>query len=377
MSTLPPELLRKIAKTAHPETTRSIKRLSRFLETFITSTDLQTAEACWRLGKEPVNKCLFWAVRNSFLKIASTLLSSFGASANEVPDSKSRLTQRDKDIALVWAAESGSPEIVTILIAYNADMHAARDDSAEKDICETIYSHKRSLGIHMVNEWAYPLAVAAAAGDVSIVSLFLEAGANVVAGNGDALYAAAVSGHLTVVSILLKAGATIWDDVVRVAAEYGHHSIQALSYALLGAVEKGHSPIVALLLTSGANVHAIDDSALETAAQSGYDLIVELLLNAGADVHAKDGLALKLAAQYGHDAIVERLLNAGADVQDYIDYAMVFAAGRGHELVVARLLRAGANVDAMNNGALRWAMRSGHSNVVAMLVAAGADMNVL
>lgn len=118
MTTLLPELLRTVAKTAHPETTRNIKRLNQFLNNLIIKTDLAVAEACWRLGKDPANECLFWAVRNGFAKVVSALLIfSQGETTNESPDVKNLIIQRDKDAALLWAAGLGFTEVVSALLA--------------------------------------------------------------------------------------------------------------------------------------------------------------------------------------------------------------------------------------------------------------------
>src|SRR5688572_20993311 len=103
MSTIPPELVRSVAGIAHPDTTRTIKHLNRYLSFLITRTDLQMAEMRWRLGTGNPGACFFWAIRNGLLKIVTLLLASFptSTSISECIDPIHR------DTALAWAAWLG------------------------------------------------------------------------------------------------------------------------------------------------------------------------------------------------------------------------------------------------------------------------------
>lgn len=204
MSTLPPELLREVAKISDPKTARKIKCLNRFLKNLITNTDLQLGETRWRLGKYPAGECLFWAVRNELSKIVSDMLSSF-----EVPIGNLQITQREKDTALVWAAGLGFAEIVALLLMHKADVNAARNADTARSISATIRYHMGRVGPIEVKNGVYPLTVAAFSGHVNVVTLLLEAGAQINADEGGALCFAAENGHHSVVSVLLKSGARI------------------------------------------------------------------------------------------------------------------------------------------------------------------------
>lgn len=188
MSTLPLELVRAIANTAHPASTRKFKRLNRFCNALITDTDLQIAEACWRLGIKPARECLFWAVRNGFLRIVSELLPKFSEKGRETDfETGVKITSRDKDVALVWASALGFAEIVSVLLAADADVHGAPNQEAEDNIRGTISAFMGSAGTSNLSWYAYPLSAAAYHGHTSVVLLLLEAGAEMDANDGQAL----------------------------------------------------------------------------------------------------------------------------------------------------------------------------------------------
>jgi len=113
--------------------------------------------------------------------------------------------------ALYWAATQGHAEILSRLLAADANVHANNDAT---------------------------LRYAAASGHAEIVNLLLAADADVHAHDDEALRWAAVSGHVEIVSRLLVAGADI------------HANDDA---ALCRAARKGHAEVVNRLLAAGAD----------------------------------------------------------------------------------------------------------------------------
>ena len=155
-----------------------------------------------------------------------------------------------------------------------------------------------------------PMYVAAERGNLEVVGLLLEAGADQNAARQDgktAVMAAAQHGHFEVVRLLLEAGAD------QNAAETTELT------ALMFAAANGSLEVVRLLLEAGADQNAANEcggTALMAAAANGHLEVVRLLLEAGADKNAamSDGAtSLFLAACFSHLEVVRLLLEAGAD----------------------------------------------------------------
>ena len=208
--------------------------------------------------------------------------------------------------ALTYASENGHLDVVKVLLAYGADVHA--------------------------NNGA--LWLASRGGHLAVVEVLLARGANVHADNDRALSGASRNGHLAVVEVLLAHGADVHADD---------------DCALRAASASGNAAVVQVLLAHGADVHANDDEALVKASGNGHLAVVEVLLAHGADVHARDyrGMtALTAACRNDEFAIMGVLLAAGADVDARDEAALTRAYKLGHlapfAVVVEALARAGA-----------------------------------
>lgn len=153
---------------------------------------------------------------------------------------------------------------------------------------------------------------AAAIRDVNAVVDAIKNGVNINAFGSDentALYIAANLGHLVIVSILVEAGADLEigresDSTTPLMAAAG---TLGLAKSKFGSpeMEKNLLEIIALLLKAGANVNAKTTegwNALEAAANSGSIEAVQLLLSAGADVNSRDnwGDTAKLSPHLTH-----------------------------------------------------------------------------
>lgn len=77
MTTLPPELIRLVARVAHPIPARKLKLLNHFLESLISKLDLEIGEARYRIITSSPKLCLYWAARNGLSQITTLLLLSF------------------------------------------------------------------------------------------------------------------------------------------------------------------------------------------------------------------------------------------------------------------------------------------------------------
>ena len=172
-----------------------------------------------------------------------------------------------------------------------------------------------------------PLKWAVRTGNVSKVEKQIDEGADVderyrVFGE-TALHLAALGGNLQIVTLLIEAGA----------------NIDAIGYSytpLMIAAEAGDVEMVRLLIKSGANVNISNyyendelfkpNTALMAASSNGHSEVAQLLIEAGADVHYRDNkgdTALEWTLSWGgtlesddHRKMLETaviLVQAGAD----------------------------------------------------------------
>jgi ankyrin repeat protein len=252
-------------------------------------------------------------------------------------------------------------------------------------------------------------------GDLTAVKLFLSAGMNPNATDGEgstALMHSAYKGHTSVVAILLKAGADVNQrkgshtallsaasgghiDTVRVLLGKGPDA-EAINDAFVEAVRTRHHDIVRLLANRGAKVSQVGSVAMMVVAADGWgdeevSDSVKFVLDLGADPNGKDKegwTALLQAADSGYPSAARLLLDRGADVNAKCSCPGILDGGwtplmlaikvRSHE-VVETLLDRRADVNQRNNRgetALILAAYDGDMRVFQRLLDTGADVHV-
>jgi ankyrin repeat protein/tetratricopeptide (TPR) repeat protein len=255
-------------------------------------------------------------------------------------------------------------------------------------------------------DYAHPLDLAAAVGDLTQVMELIDKGADVNAKNPGGFTAikwAVVQNQAAIVDQLIAAGADMGSALMEATALGQTEIVDMLinkdvdvnarakgeNTALHFAVMESHREVVELLIAAGADIDASNKSGrtpLHLAAfLSGDASIVEMLVTAGADVNAKsddEKTALHFAAHKGEPVIIELLIAAGADVNvrdDGGSSPLMVAAITARTSVVRLLIEAGADVDAKNYknkwAALHLAIQGGGSDIVEQLIAADADLN--
>ncbi|MBE9535482.1 MAG: ankyrin repeat domain-containing protein [Proteobacteria bacterium] len=219
------------------------------------------------------------------------------------------------------------------------------------------------------NDGKTPLYRAAENGDLTGVKRLLDdecVNVNEKASwDSTALSAATWTGNIEIVKLLLEEGAD-----------------PRIGNPIVGAAHSGQVSMIELLLTNGATVSMKEYalSPLQAAILEGHIAIVRLLLYAGADVNVK-GLwhhtPLQDAVEKRHTEIMRLLLAAGADAKQK---GLLHEAMHEDELEIVKLLLehgADVNVDFNGETVLNHAVREGKVEAIKILLNAGANPNML
>ena len=224
--------------------------------------------------------------------------------------------------ALMEAVHHRHLDLVRVLLDHGAD--PGLEDSTKSSSITYALIKSRSWEVHFDvpdPEPAYLERLLAAGGqlglreavllgDLGLVRVRLDEGADIDAGNhsdlGSALTIAALHGHLEIVRLLLDRGADI-----ETTDDLGQR-------ALKRAAGYGRVEVARLLLDRGAYIDAIDwidEDALGEAAEKGYHDVVRLLLDRGARIRV--ATAFRLHDEDRLRALLDDWLRDGGEIDEF------------------------------------------------------------
>ncbi|KAJ4425834.1 hypothetical protein ANN_27460 [Periplaneta americana] len=280
---------------------------------------------------------------------------------------KMRLETKDSDYKtpLSWAAYKGDLEMVSLLVEKGAD-------------------------VNVYDAWKLtPLYYAITGCHLNVVQFLIENGADVNAcnNNGDSpITVAAEQGNVDVVKLLMDKGAD-----VNACNNFGASVIFSAKRGvgespIFAAAKAGNVDVVRFLMDKGADVNACNDfgqSLIFAAVKGGSVHIMRLLLDKGCDLKACNDIGespIFAAAKRGNVDIVRLLMDKGADVNacNNSRESPIFAAARGGNVDIVRLIMdKGADVNACNNSRespIFAAARGGNVDIVRLMMDKGADV---
>jgi cytohesin len=305
------------------------------------------------------------------------------------------------DRSLHYAAEAGSAEIVTLLVAGGLDVNSrtSGDDTAlhkaaehgQVKTVEALVALKADVNVHGY-QGNTPLHLAVEKGKSAVVALLLAKGADANRLNEAGrtpLAIAANRGDIDSMKALVNAKAEIGHSLHVVLDNSDSCRVRDARRQC----EAQHEAAARILLDGGADVSLRDSDGrqpLHLAAAAGLTETVALLLELGAPLTTADrreyggNPPLQLAAERGHVEVVRRLIAAKApvDQQDRSGRTALYrAVSEKHTAVVELLLRAGADPHLANdysgsfyNTPLEKAA-AGPPEILALLLESGADPN--
>ncbi|KAF7557397.1 hypothetical protein G7Z17_g636 [Cylindrodendrum hubeiense] len=354
--------------------------------------------------------CPLWqAVNFNNIELVRLLIEA-GADVNNI--------MMGQSCALQEATEQQNPRMVNLLLKAGADVNIPLSDKHKVIRTQSWRTFKISKDSTLLHALCTPLYIAASLEDEEMVRLILKANANVDGvwfsdvtvdenlddvfdfvdldaqgmGTRTPLHESARNGDVTMIKLLLDAGAN-----PNVPSITGLTSLQSISsiHESWTYTSPGRLKMAQFLLRQGADVNAPPSrnwsgmTALQAAISSNDMSLVSLFLERGAHVNAAScrrggRTALQASAENGSMDLVNMLIDMGglinADAAEFNGLTCLQAAASSKNLaLINMLLLLGANVNApaseVGQTALQAAAESQHIHTVKRLLDVGADVN--
>ena len=216
------------------------------------------------------------------------------------------------------------------------------------------------------------LEIAAATGRIDIVNFLIDNGAE-AKNNANALRAAIEGGNIEIVKLFIEAGANQAED----------EDNDLITNNLMARKGRIYSVVFEDIINSGDNINQeYWDTFLERAVRSGNIDIVQLFIDSGAEVKENHN-ALRAAVAGGYVEMAQLLVEHGAEIaqkrKPASDPLLTLAAKAGHIDMVQFLIQSKkVEVNEKNaSSVLAKTIEAGHIDVAKVLIDAGADINFM
>ena len=336
-----------------------------------------------------VDETLLKAARlGDYIKVRQVLAN--GANPN--------FSDRNGVTPLLAAAHRGSSATLKMLLAADAEVNFVPSGLRQFALSKSHAPLNELELMESASRGETALNAAVRQGHVAEAYYLLSHGAMIALANrhGEApLFVAVAAGNLEMVKMLLERGAdpnSVEQDNRRNRLALAKHAMGKNS-VLITAVQKGYLDVSKLLVEAGADVDYrgfMGKTAVYVAVENGRRQQLEYLLDQKANVNITSlaGISpLMEAAKFGNRHLVADLLGSAASVnaieRPELGYAretqggsssgmtaLMFAARNGHDTVVDQLLRAGAEANIHNSSgedAMAIASAAGYDRIVGML----------
>lgn len=229
-------------------------------------------------------------------------------------------TQALRDDALLSAVRWDRVKVVKVLLELGADRHASRALVYAVDIGQSaIVKLFVEKGIATQPSLGDSLLFATCRNHVDVAEVLLEGGADF---NDTVVLLATLKGCTTVLNLMLEReavqelrdrallSASLKGDlaVVKVLLDLGANVHATDNAALIAAADEGHVDVVRALLDSGADIHANHDSALVAAVVRTQIGVICLLLDRGARLEVAEDFEAFSRAARGHRKRISKML---------------------------------------------------------------------
>jgi ankyrin repeat protein len=307
-------------------------------------------------GQTPVSDRFYYAIRNDNAGDLRALIKSRDVNAK---DSRGATP-------LMYAAAFGNARQVKLLLESGAEVNAENAFHATALIwaggdavkSRMLIEHGADVNVRTQQGRTALMAAAKRNGNVDLVRLLLQKGADLKAPGDTTLIAGAQSGDIEIMRLLIESGANVncisprlGETPLHYAAASGNVSAVTLLLA------KSANPNTALKNVTSVRGGSILDSGISKqtplmwAAPTGSPDLIRALIDAGADVNAQDirgmsPLMLAVASENQDLEVVRVLLGSGADIharsgsgETALDWARKF----GSRPLIAVLQKAGGS----------------------------------
>ena len=203
--------------------------------------------------------------------------------------------------------------------------------------------------------------------DIDTFKYLINNGANIH--NKKIIKIACDKGNLPIVELLINHGANITVDN---------------NYCLMTVVHFGYVEIFKLLINFGADIAAQNNRCIRIAIDNGYYEMVKVLIDLGADIHATNSNnvdSIQLACCNNNLSVIKLLINNGANIlannnnciRLACTYTYTYTCAYDNIELVKLLIDLGADIHANNNEAIKIAFRHKNKSLIKLLIVHGAD----